>query len=194
MNGLLVLKHLEKPKTLIGVTFSELEESVKKLRSERFYQEDFNRLDEFPLDENFSEDTINYFIKNGTKVLIKESLKGQGYLRFSSNSRYIIEIKEGLNAFERDCTLFHELVHACFNFSRSFMISGEEEYWKLEAIVELNARKLRAQPPLLRHAIKSFKLPPKVYDLASYKAFPDHPQQLLQFMPSVYEQIGIQME
>lgn len=174
--------------------FQELEKEVDKLRSNGFYREDFARLDKFPIYENFGKDTIDYFIRNKTKVIFEDSLTAEGKLRFSPLIGFKIEIKEGLNAFNRDCTLFHELVHACFYSAGAFRICREEEYFKLEAIVEFNARKLRAQPELLRHAINSFKLTPQVYDLASYKAFPDHPQKLLGFTPSFYEKIGPQMD
>ncbi|MBU0456810.1 MAG: ImmA/IrrE family metallo-endopeptidase [Nanoarchaeota archaeon] len=85
-----------------------------------------------------------------------------------------ILLKENLSPYERDKTLFHELVHIHYptylscKSERALSLFTELQ---IEAITEWLGRKARADHLLLREAIKSFELEPQVYDQASYRAF-----------------------
>ncbi len=171
--------------------FQELEKEAIKSSANLGYSSNLDKFFKSALHahKRFNADTMDYLINRGITISFEKSLKGDGLLRSDFKDKFWIIIKEGLKSFERDCTLFHELIHACFLSTNRFLPFGEKEYFELEAIVEFNARKLRANPELLRYTINSFRLTPEVYDLASYKAFPHHPQ-----LSSIYEQIGTRMD
>ena len=109
----------------------------------------------------------------GLRILSPESELWGAYLPPNR-----ICLKTSLKPYERDKTLFHELCHAMYrqelvglNDRLSAPPSLRQEN---EIIVEWLARQFRADPQLLREAINIFDLEPKVYDWASYQAFPGY--------------------
>lgn len=92
----------------------------------------------------------------------------------------IITLRAELTPCQRDLTLFHELAHLTHPFLRNPtpLNGGPFGEESIEAIVEWFARKARANPKLLKHAVLSFGLEPYVYDQASYRAFNDLVPQL----------------
>lgn len=93
-----------------------------------------------------------------------------------------IYLREDLEDYRRDSTLFHELVHAWYG-ECSYDIPIEDQHRRENAaITEWLARKLRAQPDLLKHVIKSFDLQPHVYDRISLEAFVGKDQSTFSFM------------
>lgn len=177
--------------------FSELEILVKELKRNGFKPELFNLLEKHPLNK----EVINYLVENESKIEFEKFETGEGILKYAEIRKYkdhqesiirqfFIIIKEGLSGLKRDRVLFHELVHAYCYLASRYIPYGEEQYWAFEALVEFNTKKLRSDHQLLRHAIKSFSLIPEVYDLASYRAFPEHANK----PPSFYEEIGVLMD
>ncbi|MBI4147030.1 hypothetical protein HY494_00065 [Candidatus Woesearchaeota archaeon] len=102
----------------------------------------------------------------------------------------IIHLANHLAPHQRDITLFHELAHlrhpvllsSCTDARMTPFAKNEREI-----IVEYLGRKARTDPELLRHAVVSFGLEPKIYDRASYVAFTGiKGQQCLPFMSEEY--------
>ncbi|MEK6880437.1 MAG: hypothetical protein AABY22_12550 [Nanoarchaeota archaeon] len=74
-----------------------------------------------------------------------------------------------LEHYDRDKTLFHELSH--IHYDSVFKVFAKNGLHNSEPVIEWLARKHRANPVLLKHAIHLFELEPHIYDLPSYLAF-----------------------
>ena len=94
-----------------------------------------------------------------------------------------IVIKSTLTPYQRDLTLFHELAHIHYPYSKSN--DNTYRYKWNEIFIEKIARDTRINPELLRHAITTFGLEQHIYDEASYQAFyPKNKNQLKFFFYS----------
>ena len=92
-------------------------------------------------DNKLAENLISNIIDQGWAV-VEKPLKSDGF-HLRSIKRIIINDKLGY--YDRDITLFHELVHIFY---------GDKV--KDEIVVEWIARKIRAHPQILRQAIRKF--------------------------------------
>ena len=88
----------------------------------------------------------------------------------------MILINSNLWGYDRDKTLFHELVHAHYHPELADVPHRTFDYRENNAIVEWLARRYRAMPELLFTAVLGFGLEPEKYDFPSYQAF--HPAHL----------------
>ncbi|MBI5797899.1 hypothetical protein HZA98_03275 [Candidatus Woesearchaeota archaeon] len=104
-----------------------------------------------------------------------EDIKDYGNLIFSG-SKDTITLRSGLLPFQRDVTLFHELMHAWYYPYLNDFYSGEAHARALRngARTEWLARNARAQPKLLREVVCFFELKKEIYDFSSYLAFRDY--------------------
>lgn len=143
-------------------TFAEIEARVKVIRK------DFPHLRIWDaIEEPITKDSIDSLIGDSWVVRTEqETTYSRPWLRE-------IGLEYGLNGFERDRALFHEMVHARL---------GEEASDSMPArfrddnntIVEYLARQLRQNPDILRHSIVAFNLEPQIYDSVSHQAFADY--------------------
>ncbi|MDP4012249.1 MAG: hypothetical protein Q8R00_01430 [Candidatus Nanoarchaeia archaeon] len=120
--------------------------------------------------------SIDELIRNGLRL---ESMKLESYGHLLGGR--VIILRESLKGYERDKTVFHEVLHALYGVKVSKDCFGDRIAKENNALVEWAARRFRAQPNLLRHTIKSFGLEIEVYDLASYYAYNHLQQGQLQF-------------
>lgn len=110
-------------------------------------------------------------------------------------NNYLIMRMNDEKAYERDKFLFHEIAHLRFGLNDNI---GNPGWKKNAAIAEWIGRQSRADPELLKHAVKGFGLEPIIYDLASYQAFHGRMKNFL--FPSQsrqknqYGKIGIMMD
>ncbi len=110
-------------------------------------------------------ESIDEKIKGGL-VVITRPMYFHGSVSFSGE----ILLREGLDPFKRDITLFHELAH----LHHPILLSWDSPNYlgiEKETITEWLGRKARADPLLLRKAIYGFGLEPHIYDKSSYFAF-----------------------
>lgn len=136
--------------------WTELDKHVKENFQADFYKNRYPA----PLE------SIDLLVREGWKVELKK-IYSDGYIVCAPK---IIFINEFLTGFQRDVTLFHEIIHALYpgrgdNNIRPGIYNEE--------IVEWLARQCRTDSKLLRYAILTFGLEPQVYDKVSYHAFPD---------------------
>jgi len=99
-----------------------------------------------------------------------------------------ILINSILTGFKRDVTVFHELIHAyghlvhndplCDNYSLMSDIDERKEIEENAVLVEYHARKMRAQPEILKMVIGYFGLIPNIYDQISFLSFQEYLDQL----------------
>lgn len=161
-------------------TWKDLEEFVSHIRSKRFNPRLFEAIERHPM----RTDSIDIILFSGLKFVLDPSLNTEAVIRIGAKEKKTLYLNGNLTGYIRDKVFFHELVHLFYGELSSdvwipFELSSTEPY-ELEtialynrAIVEREARRLRAQPEILRHAINSFKLQPCVYDVASQQAFPE---------------------
>ena len=114
--------------------------------------------------------SIDKLISKGiTLEVLENKFEKHEYGRYSSTSKKIF-LEAGLDGYERDTTLFHELVHAWYGkdlYDNDIALFPDDN----NAIAEWLARQLRSNHKLLRYAIMAFGLEPQIYDRASYMAF-----------------------
>jgi len=143
--------------------WAELDAAVAKIRQETLYARDWSKID-----DSFTRGSIDILVQSGWKLFV--DFRGPG--AFCSPVRKEIGLPKSLGGFERDTALFHELVHAWFGDELN---DAARRYFMRERqnnrITEWLARKLRAKPELLRHAVTTFGLEPVIYDSSSYLAF-----------------------
>lgn len=143
--------------------------------------------------EPFNPDSIDRLTRQGWKVVL-DDLESDGYAL--PRVREIL-LNRRLGLYQRDLTLFHELMHAWFGdeLGGKNHVMDHKLAEESEAIAEWLARQYRADPELLRHTVLSFGLEPGVYDCISYEAF--YPDLIKQgVLPSVaeyYREQGILM-
>lgn len=166
------------PKELFAVPqakWEELDKFVLELKDkENRHVGLFEAIEKKPITIN----SFNHLLAQGLDVKLSEKLRSYGVC-FFNNMRFIIKLRKDLEPYERDKTLFHELVHAHYGSSytndsiRVFELEVEDFKLENAVIVEWLARQLRADPKLLRHVSNSFGLEQHIYDRASAQAF--HP-------------------
>ena len=105
---------------------------------------------------------------------IKETALPESYNGVCHSDTKKIEVRPNLAPYERDKTILHELVHAWYGLRDGLFYPQEE------AVTEFLARKVRANPLLLKAALGAFDVELFIYDRASYQAFhqASAPQQL----------------
>ena len=155
-----------------GAPWEEIISYVAKLREINPKLLIWEELEEKLLSENF----IDELISQGWEVFYREN-----YLFYGSISplpKKEITLRAGLQPYQRDEALFHELAHLRHPLLLSHQTArNHQEETEREIIVEWLAKQARANPELLRKAVVSFGMRPKVYDLSSYHAFNDLVQQ-----------------
>ena len=170
----------------------------------------FEAMDKKP----FTRESIDKIISEGICVRAIDMFLNGALV--TDEGKKIIAIRQDLEGYERDKTLFHELIHACYGdytfdnslhddtiyIASSIMeyllkdkaLSQENIYFIENALItEWYARQLRTQPTLLRYAIQSFGLEEYIYDRASaqafHPAFNDPRQSLFSFGKEHYEDV-----
>ena len=119
-------------------------------------------------------ETISKIHDQGWRISFSKFLQGACIDR---NKKILLG--DSLRGYERDETLFHELVHLHYLGKLDEGFSKTYEADARNAIVEYFARPLRANSNLLRHTIETFKLEPQIYDLPSFLAFSEFTQESL---------------
>ena len=147
--------------------WSMIEEAIKECRKDDPYW----KIWKLSIDKPLSIDSINYLVKEGWKV-------GESWFPPSSHctpgDHKYIGLNLDIDYYLRDRMFFHELCHAWYGDELDSSPSSSLHYSrknKVNLLTEWLARQGRANPDLLRHAIFSFGLEPKVYDRISYIAF-----------------------
>ncbi|MDP3728882.1 MAG: ImmA/IrrE family metallo-endopeptidase [bacterium] len=83
-----------------------------------------------------------------------------------------IQIHNLLRPYNRDKTIFHELMHVWHGYSLDDGFDKKEHVQKINTIrVEWLSRQARADAELLRHTLTRLRIKPWIYDKASYDAF-----------------------
>lgn len=171
----------------VNASWSEIEQYV--LESEKRTAPDIWRaIHQSKISKYF----IDGLIEKKWKVLYNSSTLFVGSIH---KTKSIINLANYLKPHQRDITLFHELAHLCHPVLLSSRTDAKMtpfgEYER-EIIVEYLGRKARADPELLRHAVLSFGLEPKIYDKVSYVAFTGiKGQQCFPFMSEEYATIQL---
>jgi hypothetical protein len=116
---------------------------------------------------------VQKLASDGWKVLLTDMEPGSGRC---SDKEKIMRISANAVGYQRDESLFHEMVHAHYGkalddnrFTNRF--SYEEDL----AIIEWLARIYRSDYRLLKTSIGVFNLTPQIYDKPSYLAFAENP-------------------
>ena len=140
--------------------------------------------------------SIDHLISDSTNLIEDSTITvfTGGIVIEEETKKMVILLKAGLDSYNRDVTLFHELAHLhhpIYLSRRSNEFDGFVSYAEetaREAITEWLGRKARADPELLRHAVLSFGLEAQVYDKSSYQAFQKiiKSQQCFPFMEQEY--------
>lgn len=131
--------------------------------------------------------SIDNLVFNGWRVELLGTYEGSTFF----TSKWI-SLGKRLEAFDRDKTLFHELVHAHYGRDATGDVGSSEQHKINNAIVDWAARKLRANPKLLKYAVNAFGLKPYIYDKASLEAFYElekTKQRLFRFLEN-YKELG----
>ncbi len=80
------------------------------------------------------------------------------------------------HGFVRDIYLLHELYHAWYGQQTNDGTFSESPYKHDNRLIgHWLARKWRTNPEILKSAVLSFGLPPRIYDASSYNAFSSEP-------------------
>ncbi|MBI2148391.1 hypothetical protein HYU23_01825 [Candidatus Woesearchaeota archaeon] len=99
---------------------------------------------------------INSLVDQGWAV-VEKPIQSDGFQLTNIKRIYI---NSELRDYNRDITLLHEIVSTFYG-----------DKIKDEIVVEWIARRIRADPKILRQAIRGFGLEERVHDKASYQAF-----------------------
>ncbi len=151
--------------------WTELDRYVCSLLAQRRYRDASEALKDNPITPK----SIAGLVADGVRVRLYDGVGGHALSKLK-----IIGVGEGngLNGYERDKNLFHEVVHMHYGHilhdgcrdgdgcSVDGISQGERS-----AITEWIGRRCRAKPELLRSAILGFGLEPRVYDRPSYESF-----------------------
>lgn len=120
----------------------------------------------------FTKESLGVLSRRRIMELRFEDIEDYGNLGFFEG-RDIITLRNGLDPFQRDVTLFHELMHAWYYPYLDDFCSKEDDARALRngARTEWLARNARARPDLLREVVGFFLLKKEIYDFVSYHAF-----------------------
>ena len=161
----------------ISSPWDRLNEYVLSLHADQSLAHTWKMICDNPLHES----SIDMLVLDGWKINLIPQLEDNNVKHGACLlEEKEIEIVEGFGVYDRDKTLFHELIHAWYNYFgdplndiNSWKVSNDvkDRCLKNGAIVEWLSRKKRATSSLLRHAVHSFQLKPEIYDVASYYAF-----------------------
>lgn len=156
------------------LSWSDLKSDIDYLHTLERYRREFGLIRNYPL----ATQSIDDLVQNKWRV----HLGNEDVFATYYDDKVII-VREGSTPYERDQGLFHELTHACYG--RDTL--NDEDGWSkggrdLNAITEWAARRSRANPWLLKHAVTSFGLEPQVYDRSSFIAFDPRASELVRFL------------
>lgn len=148
----------------------ELDEYVCWLLAQRKYRDVSEALRDNPITPK----SVAGLVADGFEVRLNNGIGGVA----SSKLKIIgVGMGNGLNGYQRDKNLFHEIVHIHYGHilddgcrdgdgcSVDGISQGERS-----AITEWMGRQCRAKPELLRSAVLGFGLEPRVYDRPSYES------------------------
>ncbi len=151
--------------------WTELDGYARSLLAQRRYRDVSEALEDNPITPR----AIVGLAADGFRVKLYYGIGGHAFSKLK-----IIGVGEGngLNGYERDKNLFHEVVHMHYGrilhdgcrdgdgCSVDGISQGERS-----AITEWIGRQCRAKPELLRSSVLCFGLEPRVYDRTSYESF-----------------------
>ena len=166
---------------IMNLTWDELVEKLDNIREKYPHRQIWQVIENDPI----TLDTIDFLIKQGWWI-------EDDYVEFAcSHPNRRISLEKGVNGYERDKSLFHEIVHACYGDELSDTLFATFEHDN-RMIADWLGRQLRADPALLRYTIHIFNLKSSIYDLISYQAFSINPvdlekQLVFPFAQSYYE-------
>lgn len=156
--------------------FTEIENRISKIKETCPNRNIWQMIKTKPITTN----SIDYLVETGWSVILNN-------IESSCNTnKKIIKLEKGIDNFQRDKFLFHEICHAWYGEELSDRWLAIYEYDN-RIIAEWLARQLRANPKLLRHTIFAFDLEPKIYDKISYEAFSNPAQLVFPFAEIYYE-------
>lgn len=148
-------------------SYTRLSQAVRNLRLNDPHRPIWEMITSNP----FSRESVDSMVSKGWKIWLIdlegfESMGGGCWTELKC-----IILKHRLEGFERDVTLFHELLHAHYGDEltdrKTEGQKGEENF----LIIEWIARQSRADPELLKYTINTFQLEPQIYDKVSCQAF-----------------------
>ncbi|MBS3075902.1 hypothetical protein J4429_05600 [Candidatus Pacearchaeota archaeon] len=141
-------------------SFAELNDYISRL----FQYRDSSLL--LTINESFSKFYLDILLKNNWKLYFGDI---ENYEGLTDSNKKIITIKRNLDPYSRDKAICHELIHAQRGENLDDLNRGIQGL-RNNAIVEWNARRIRASPTLLSLIWKTFDIPPRIYDRASLLA------------------------
>ncbi len=155
------------PRNSSYATWFDLKNFVQQDR--RYVGRLYKRFEQRP----FTSESFEELKERGIEIKFVSTKDYLGQVEIFPNGSSIILMKEGIFGFERDVTIFHELMHVWYDpmLDDSPNLKNEQRCLSNEARTEWLARRARAQPELLRIVIEGFDLKPEVYDKASCLAF-----------------------
>lgn len=158
-------------------SWHNLETCVTELQAQGHNPLLFSLIREKPL----TPDSIDEILRQGWKIMLTGIP-----CRCASQCSYrtkTIYLDEGLEPYERDKALFHEIAHAWYGLTATMDDENLGEYGtKNNALVEWACRLSRANPEILRRAVIGFNLTPRIYDRASSQAFQQENKETRVFM------------
>ncbi len=123
-------------------------------------------------------DSLDYLLVTGLKLEFLKLEAAYGYAHSPDRETIPrkhahIQIHSLLGPYNRDKTLFHELMHIWHGYplDDGVTVRTKERRVKNSARVEWLCRQSRADPAVLSHTIERLRVQPWIYDQASYDAF-----------------------
>lgn len=147
------------------LSWGELDETLHYLEAESRYRTIWRISTRNPIDAFF----IDEVIKEGWEI---EWMDIEGIYGITSYARKKITIAQRLRGYQRDATLFHELVHVRYPDILNDVWGPLADY--NSAVCEWIARQCVADTPLLHHALQKFRIESQPYT----------PEECKEFLPS----------